>query len=141
MEEYGHLISPCNSYGQFMLYHVVLVYIHSIPPTSIHKQHYREVVAAVEKFGQTCPREYKLPTLYVVDAVARAAHRAGNHEAFVRRFEERLESMFQYFAQAEEKDKVSCVIPRVLSTSTTRFSSLLAQDEKSRYIVEAKWHV
>ncbi|TPX49837.1 hypothetical protein SeMB42_g02458 [Synchytrium endobioticum] len=70
-----------------------------------HSQHYREVVAAVEKFGQTCPKEYKLPTLYVVDAVGRAALRAGNQEAFIRRFEERLESMFQYLAQAEGKDK------------------------------------
>ncbi|TPX37554.1 hypothetical protein SmJEL517_g00626 [Synchytrium microbalum] len=70
-----------------------------------HSKHYKEVVAAIEKFGQTCPKEYKLPTLYVVDAVARAAHKAGNQEPFVRRFEERLENMFQFIAHAEGKDK------------------------------------
>ncbi len=62
----------------------------------------------VEKFLVKCTPEFKLSGIYIIDAVARAAQKQQTPEAdaLLRRFEEKMETMFQNTLQAPTKDKV-----------------------------------
>ena len=87
----------------------------------------------VEKFLARCPPDYKLSGIYIIDAVVRAAQKQQSPDAdsLIRRFEEKLEPMFQYTLSAPSKDKV-CLLTR-------RFSDLHAILQEKMVKVLGLW--
>ena len=73
-----------------------LVGLDSLTPLhpTTHPQDYKNVVHSVEKFCVRAPADYKLPALYAVDAVCRAAQKA-DADKLLARFEAKILSLFQ----------------------------------------------
>nr|KAJ3422671.1 hypothetical protein HK105_007024 [Polyrhizophydium stewartii] len=91
--------------------------IAAITKLALHyTKQYKAIVHGIEKFVLKCRPEHKLTGLYVIDSIVRASLRRaaehqqqtqqyGAHSVFVRRFEEKLDSIFLNLAGASTKDK------------------------------------
>ncbi|KAH6576564.1 hypothetical protein BASA50_000015 [Batrachochytrium salamandrivorans] len=77
----------------------------------VHIKLYKNIVHSIEKFVQKCKPDYKLAGLYVIDSIVRASLKSSEKEKsptsspYLRRFEEKLESIFTSLVQASSKDQ------------------------------------
>ena len=74
---------------------------------------YKHVVQSVEKFIAKCSCDYKVPGLYVIDAIVRQSkHQYCDKDVFVPRFMRNVVTTFLYLSQCDSKDLPS--LERVL---------------------------
>ena len=93
---------------------------------------------AIEKYLQSCPAQYKLPAIYVVDSVSRvcAASVKSNgggdkyKEAMHQRIEQRLRGLFGMAALCTGKDRVRRIDRRVYM-SMYAYSIMIAVENRS----------
>lgn len=75
---------------------------------------YKHIVQSVEKFIQKCGPEFKVPGLYVIDAIVRQSrHQYGaERDVFAPRFTKNIVPTFITLLKCDPKDRVSikCVI-------------------------------
>ncbi|KAI8923098.1 hypothetical protein BC831DRAFT_472980 [Entophlyctis helioformis] len=74
-----------------------------------HAKHYKATVHALERFVAKCRPEYRLAGLYVIDSIVRASVKQfgiGDSNVYLRRFEEKLESLFQALTKTSDDDKI-----------------------------------
>lgn len=69
---------------------------------------YKHVVQNVEKFILKCKPEYKIPGLYVIDAIVRQSrHQFGaEKDVFAPRFARNMEDTFAHLFRCSQEDKV-----------------------------------
>ncbi|KAL6066493.1 nucleic acid binding [Balamuthia mandrillaris] len=79
-----------------------------------YRKHHKQVVSAVEKFVLQCRPEYRLSSLYIVDAICRYSRsKLGDKDVYIPRFARHFPRSFAPFFQCVEEDKPKVV--RVIS--------------------------